>query len=299
MAGGCTPGSYGDQGVAPLRQLPDGAVRSHPRCLASETVNSARALGSPPARSTPRLEVAAGRERRERGLGTGISPWLAPVAMVLTQDLVLPAYFRRIEVLGRHWLPTLGPALLAPTHKARWDALLLPHAAGRRVTGRDCRFMVTLDEMRGVQGWLLHRLGCFPVNQARPSLLSLRYALDLLAAGEQLVVFPEGEIRRQRSREGQAPRLHQGLARLALLAASKGVAVPVLPVGIAYDLPWPRPGQRAALSIGEPLRIETPAQGDGRRAAVAFTHRLAAAMAAEEERASHALALPGLRSDQA
>jgi hypothetical protein len=36
--------------------------------------------------------------------------------------------------------------LLAPTHRARWDALLLPLAAGVRVTGRHCRFMVTLDE---------------------------------------------------------------------------------------------------------------------------------------------------------
>jgi 1-acyl-sn-glycerol-3-phosphate acyltransferase len=234
-------------------------------------------------------EITAGLERRERGLGTGISPWLAPLAMVVTQDLVLPAYFRRITVLGREWLPARGPVLLAPTHKARWDALLLPHAAGRRVTGRDCRFMVTLDEMRGLQGWLLHRLGCFPVNQSRPSLLTLRYALDLLAAGEQLVVFPEGEIRRHRAHRADGLRLHQGLARLALMAASKGVAVPVLPVGIAYGHAWPRPLDRAALSIGRPLQIAQPAEGDGRRAAIAFTHELAAAMAVEEQRAQEAL----------
>ena len=236
----------------------------------------------------PSLEVLTGLERRQRGLGTGISRWLAPLAMLLTQDLALPAYFRRIAVLGRGRLPVNGPVLLAPTHKARWDALLLPHAAGRRITGRDCRFMVTRDEMRGLQGWLLHRLGCFPVNQARPSPLSLRYALDLLAAGEQLVVFPEGEIRRQASPAGL--RLHQGLARLALMAANKGVRVPVLPVGIAYGHEWPRPRDAAALSFGEPLLIDPPRQGEGRRQAVAFTHQLAAAMAAEEQRAQAALA---------
>jgi 1-acyl-sn-glycerol-3-phosphate acyltransferase len=234
-------------------------------------------------------DVAAGLERRERGLGTGFSPWLAPLAMLVTQDLVLPAYFRRITVLGREWLPAQGPVLLAPTHKARWDALLLPHAAGRRVTGRDCRFMVTLDEMRGLQGWLLHRLGCFPVNQSRPSLITLRFALDLLAAGEQLVVFPEGQIRRQHAHHGDGLRLHQGLARLALMAASKGVAVPVLPVGIAYGHAWPRPLDRAALSIGPPLQIAQPAEGAGRHAAIAFTQELAAAMAVEERRAERAL----------
>lgn len=241
----------------------------------------------------------AGLERRQLGLGTGISPWLAPLAMLITQDLVLPAYFRRLVVLGREWLPAEGPVLLAPTHRARWDALLLPHAAGRRITGRDCRFMVTVDEMRGLQGWLLHRLGCFPVNQTRPSLLSLRYAIDLLAAGQQLVVFPEGQIRRPAADGGDGLRLHQGLARLALMAANKGVAVPVLPVGIAYDHAWPRPLDRAALSLGAPLRIEPPAEGDGRRAAVAFTQRLAAAMAAEEQRALRALGLPVFRRHQA
>jgi 1-acyl-sn-glycerol-3-phosphate acyltransferase len=249
-------------------------------------------LGSPSTRSIPAAAVRADLARRQRGLGTGISPWLAPLAMLVTQDLALPTYFRRITVLGAERLPRSGPVLLAPTHKARWDALLLPHAAGRRVTGRDCRFMVTVDEMRGLQGWLLHRLGCFPVDQSRPSLLSLRYALDLLAAGEQLVVFPEGQIRRRHAAAGDALRLHQGLARLALMAASKGVRVPVFPVGIAYGHDWPRPFDRAAVSFGEPLTIEPPPEGQGRRTAVDFTHRLAAAMAAEEQRARQALSGP-------
>ena len=124
------------------------------------------------------VQPRAEQPSRERQVCRGISPWLAPVAMVATQDLALPIWFRKISVEGREHLPDVGPLLLAPTHKARWDALLLPHAAGRRVTGRDCRFMVTLDEMRGLQGWLLRRLGCFAVNQVRPSLASLRCAIS-------------------------------------------------------------------------------------------------------------------------
>ncbi|HJO78364.1 MAG TPA: lysophospholipid acyltransferase family protein, partial [Prochlorococcaceae cyanobacterium Fu_MAG_134] len=133
---------------------------------------------------------------RENALGLAIDPFLAPLAMVTTQDIVLRQYFRERIVLGQENLPMKGPVLLAPTHRSRWDALMLPLAAGRRVTGRDCRFMVTLDEMKGLQGWFLHRLGCFPVNQSKPSLTSLRYAIDLMADGQQVVVFPEGKINR-------------------------------------------------------------------------------------------------------
>ena len=240
---------------------------------------------APPAISAPCVPPA----RSAAGDGhSRVSPWLGPVAMVATQDLALPLWFRSIRVEGRQWLPHSGPVLLAPTHKARWDALLVPHAAGRRVSGRDCRFMVTLDEMQGVQGWLLRRLGCFAVNQARPSLASLRHAIELLEAGEQLVVFPEGRIRR----EGDQPlQLQQGLARLAALAAGRGVRVPVLPVGIAYSHPSPRPCDRAALCIGEPMWITA----EGRDGAQAFTGQLAAAMAGLERRAVDALAAEGAK----
>lgn len=221
---------------------------------------------------------------REQTVGSGFSPWLSPLAMVLTQDLTLPCYFSRVQVVGREHLPATGPVLLAPTHRARWDALLLPHAAGRRASGRDCRFMVTIDEMRGLQGWILHRLGCFSVDQHRPTLASLRFAVELLEAGEQLVVFPEGGIRR----EDQPIRLQQGLARLALLASGQGVPVPVLPVGIAYSRPRPRPRDQAALVFGAPLWP----RGHGREGARAFNEDLALAMRSAEQAARGALGRP-------
>ncbi len=214
---------------------------------------------------------------RERRVCNGISPWLSPLAMVATQDLALPAFFNGVTVQGREHLSREGAVLLAPTHRARWDALLLPHAAGRRITGRDCRFMVTLDEMQGLQGWFLHRLGCFPVDQGRPTLSSLRLAVELLSRGEQLVVFPEGRIHRQ----DEPLRLHQGLARLAQLARGQGVNVQVLPIGIAYGQPVPRPGDRAAVQIAAPLQVE----GEGREAGRHFTAALSEAMVQAERQA--------------
>ena len=221
---------------------------------------------------------------RERSVCHGVSPWLSPLAMLITQDLALPAFFDRVAVRGREHLNAVGSALLAPTHRSRWDALLLPLGAGRRITGRHCRFMVTRDEMQGPQGWLLQRLGCFPVDQGRPTLASLRLAVNLLERGEQLVLFPEGRIHR----EDEPLRLQQGLARLAQLAKSQGVDVPVVPVGIAYRHPVPRPGDSAAVVFGAPLRV----WGQGREGALAFNAALAAAMATAEAEARRLVGRP-------
>jgi len=269
-------------GLAPPQSpLRPGAPCGCQQLQGSQQTGEPQQMGEP-----QKMEAVQLRLRdRERRLCNGISPWLSPMAMVLTQDLALRGWFRHLAVIGRANLPLAGPLLLAPTHRARWDALMLPHAAGRRVSGRDCRFMVTVDEMKGLQGWFLHRLGCFAVNQSRPSMTSLRYAVDLLANGEQLVLFPEGRIHR----EGDGIRLHQGLARLALLAASQGVEVPVLPVGIAYSHAFPRIGDSAALCFGEPLAIE----GQGRQVASQFSQRLAEAMQAAESRAQAALGSDG------
>ena len=71
--------------------------------------------------------------------------------MVATQDFALNNFFRRRIVIGGENLPLSGSVVLAPTHRSRWDALMLTMAAGRRITNRDCRYMVTRSEMKGVQ----------------------------------------------------------------------------------------------------------------------------------------------------
>lgn len=204
--------------------------------------------------------------------------------MVATQDLALPGYFRKRLVLGGEHLPMKGPVLLAPTHRARWDALMLPMAAGRRISGRDCRFMVTRTEMTGLQGWFLHRLGCFAVDQDKPSLTTLRFALDLLASDQQLVVFPEGRI----NRDDDPIVLEPGLARLAQMALRQGVQVPVVPVGLAYNPARPGPRSQAAICFGPALHVA----GRGRDHTDHFNQRLVEGMQAAEQAARRAVGRP-------
>ena len=227
--------------------------------------------------------VSSSLTTRSTALDTAIDPFWAPLAMVVTQDLALH-YLRERTVLGAENLPKDGPVLLAPTHRARWDALMIPMAAGRRITGRDCRFMVTRTEMSGLQGWFLHRLGCFAVDQDKPSLTTLRFALDLLETGQQLVVFPEGRINRT-----DAPIvLEQGCVRLAQLAQRRGIDVQVVPVGLAYNPAVPGPRSRSAISFGPPLVV----QGKGKEEALHFNRLLAERMHAAEQAARESIGRP-------
>jgi 1-acyl-sn-glycerol-3-phosphate acyltransferase len=181
------------------------------------------------------------------------SPLLTPLAYFLGQRLVLPLYFGKISVSGQENLPTSGPIILAPTHRARWDSVILPAVVGRPVTGRDLRFMVTADEVTGLQGWFIRRLGGFPVNVRRPTISSLRHGIDLLLDEAMLVIFPEGGI----FRDNRVHRLKPGLARLAVQAEAirPNLGVQIVPISLHYDNPFPTWRSRVQIVIGQPIPV--------------------------------------------
>ena len=189
--------------------------------------------------------------QREKKICLGVDPFWSRWAMIATQDIALNNFFRRRIVIGAENLPLNGSVVIAPTHRSRWDALMLTMAAGRRITNRDCRYMVTRSEMKSLQGWFLNRLGCFPIDQGKPSLTTLRYAVDLLISRQQLVVFPEGKI----NRFGEPVKLKNGLIRLAQLASNKGIEIKIVPVGLAYSQVIPRFLGSASICFSKPIII--------------------------------------------
>ena len=171
--------------------------------------------------------------------------------MFVTQDIVIKIFFREIKIKKEISLPKNSSIILAPTHRSRWDGLVLTKAMGRRVTSKDCRFMVTKSEMKGIQGWFLKRLGCFSIDQVSPSLSILRYAVSLIVNKNQLVVFPEGKI----NKNSKKLILKEGLYRLALLAAKKTNSIFIIPIGIAYSQISPKIRGEVSLCFGEPLLV--------------------------------------------
>jgi 1-acyl-sn-glycerol-3-phosphate acyltransferase len=95
---------------------------------------------------------------------SNVCQWLTSILYPLGRRVVLPFYFRHLKVTGQENIPRTGPVILAPTHRSRWDALVIPYAAGKLATGRDLRYMVSEDEMKGLQGWFIRNMGGFPVN---------------------------------------------------------------------------------------------------------------------------------------
>ena len=172
--------------------------------------------------------------------------------MFVTQDIFLRFFFSKKKIIYKSIpLPVNSSIILAPTHRSRWDGLIITMAMGRRVTNKDCRFMVTKSEMKGIQGWFLRRLGCFSINQLAPSLSTLRYAINLIEKAELLVVFPEGKI----NKYGRKLVLKEGLYRLARLATKKTESITIIPIGIAYSEITPKFRSKFCLSFGKPIVI--------------------------------------------
>jgi len=203
-----------------------------------------------------------------------VSPWLSPLSYFFGLNF-LQLFFRRIQITGQENIPATGPVILAPTHRSRWDSLLLPYATGRCVTGRDLRFMVTKTECSGLQGWFIRRLGGFPVDTQHPSITSLRHAVELVEDGEMLVIFPEGGIRK-----GKLHPLKPGTARLALTAESShpGLGIKIVPISINYSQPYPNWGTDVSIHIGSAIAVKDYTNGCVKRDAKRLTSDLAHAL---------------------
>nr|WP_261205302.1 lysophospholipid acyltransferase family protein [Laspinema sp. D2d] len=186
-------------------------------------------------------------------MNSKISPWLASALYPIGRFIVLPAYFKNIEVIGQEHLPTTGPTILAPTHRSRWDGILVAYATGRHITGRDLRYMVSIDEFKGIAGWLIPRLGGFPIDRKRPGIGSLRHGVELLEAGQMLAIFPEGAI----FHDGDLHPLKPGLARLAIQAESlhPNLGVKIVPINVEYQPTVPKWRCQVKITIAPPLEV--------------------------------------------
>lgn len=182
------------------------------------------------------------------GVRSRVSGWLV-VLLRPVHWLLMRLYFR-VEVVEGGRIPREGPALIVPTHRSRWDPVVLYCASGRLL-----RFMASHDEFVGVQGWFMRHMGTFPVDTRRPSPGVLRHCRELLHEGRVLVVFAEGTIFYYPP--GQVHPIKPGAAWLALDCQERtpGAAIPLIPVRIVYSERYPRFRTRVRILVQEPIHL--------------------------------------------
>ena len=184
-----------------------------------------------------------------------MSVWRRGVYRVLRA--VLEAWCRtfwRMEVRGRERLPVTGPFVLAPVHRSNIDFAI----AGASVP-RVMRFMAKNSLWKvSWAGTFLEAMGAFPVDRDHADRSALRHCEQALAAGDPVVMFPEG-----RRRSGDVvEEVQDGPAWVACRNR-----VPVVPVGFAgTDRAMPIGSRflhpaKVTVLIGEPIHPDVPLTG--------------------------------------
>ncbi len=170
--------------------------------------------------------------------------------------LVGRVFFRRIEVHGRDRMPN-GPVILIGNHpNSLLDPLLIAITIGKPLA---FAAKAPLFKQPGI-GWVVKTAGGVPIHrrmdhegQKVDNSAAFATLDDVLERGEAVAIVPEGI-----SNPGPelAP-LKTGAARIALGAASRGVAPSVVPVGLTY---WRKDRMRGRVLVhyGSPIPIAPP-----------------------------------------
>ena len=200
--------------------------------------------------------------------------------------------YTRMTIEGRDRLPAEGGYVFAPVHRSYVDTPISSWVSTRRM-----RFMGK-DSMWKYErlGKLFSALGAFPVSRGTTDREALKRCTTILASGEPLVLFPEGE-----RKDGPTVQpLYDGAAYIASRAG-----VPIVPVGIGGSADvMPRGARfvyphRVHVVVGEPFLVETNERGRATRETLdAATARLHDELQRLFDAAQAAVDRPSTRSSE-
>jgi glycerol-3-phosphate dehydrogenase (NAD(P)+) len=210
-----------------------------------------------PRRSAPpRHDDVISHERFQRYHRFAREKGTSRVLYYVIRAVLVPAmllYFR-LQRSGREHARFRGGLIVASNHRSFLDPFVIGALLPWR---RRMQFVakVELFEKRW-QGWLLSRLGAFPIRRGQSDETAMETARLIVERGGTVVIFPEGT----RIRSGSLGRPRRGVGRLAL---ETGAAV--LPVAVQGSEQvrrgWRIRPRKVKLRAGKPLtfpRTERP-----------------------------------------
>ena len=137
----------------------------------------------------------------------------------LVADILHP-----VSVEGLERLPESG-ALLCPNHASNWDpilvALKLPKNYRLHIMAKEELFQNPL------LGWLLRKVGAFPVSRGSNDINAVKQSIQSLKDGDNLLIFPEGTTVRNGVGyiDGLPPQAKAGAAMIGVRTGAKLVPV--------------------------------------------------------------------------
>ena len=132
--------------------------------------------------------------------------------------------WHRVEFDGLENIPKEGGYIACANHRTNMDPVYLAWKLPQQLY-----FMAKAELFRiPVLGYLVGKLGAFPVERGKGDKTALEYAEETVSNGRILGMFPEGS----RSKDGK---LQRGKSGVAVIAAHTGANV--LPVGIEFEEP--------------------------------------------------------------
>ncbi|MFN3648388.1 MAG: lysophospholipid acyltransferase family protein [Armatimonadota bacterium] len=170
------------------------------------------------------------------------------ITWLLLRGLFMLLFRYRVE--GAEHVPATGPVILASNHTSMLDPPVVAVGVWRRTV------VMAKEELfrNALFAWYIRRLGAFPVKRGAGDRGALKHAFGALAAGESLLIFPEGT----RSPDGELQPPEMGIGMIAYRSGA-----PVVPVYVDNTHhALPRSGGIRMVPVrvayGAPLRFQTP-----------------------------------------
>jgi glycerol-3-phosphate dehydrogenase (NAD(P)+) len=182
----------------------------------------------------------------------GVNPVLYLLARLILQPAMLVWF--RLARYGREHARVRGPLIVAANHRSFLD----PFVIGVTLPWRRPMHYVAKVELfeKRWQGWLLSRLGAFPIRRGESDTDAMATARAVLDRGGVVCIFPEGT----RIRSGSLASPKRGVGRLAL--ESGAAVVPVAVLGTEHvRRGWRVRPRKVKLRAGRPMtfpRTEHP-----------------------------------------
>jgi glycerol-3-phosphate dehydrogenase (NAD(P)+) len=182
------------------------------------------------------------------------------VLYVIARAILQPAFWIwfRLSRTGREHLRGIqGGLIVASNHRSFLD----PFVIGVTLPWRRPMQYVAKVELfeRRWQGWILSRVGAFPIRRGQSDETAMQTARTVLERGGTICIFPEGT----RIRSGSLGTPRRGVGRLALETGA--AVVPIAAHGSEYvRRGWRIRPRKVKLRVGRPMRFprtEHPSPG--------------------------------------